>query len=202
MTRVAFRQSPCAGFRCNRRGSRDSAVGNYTKTPCLTSTSSRRVKPHRSVQFHEPEFSVILQVVDLRRKSRRVWQPKLQVENSFVSPRYKELFFSGKTASPIHQVRFNQPFVKIESRRRSNLTRLTSQYNIILNAAESVDALKISPPGQSCPQESGRDSRSASCVQSGPSVSCLRQSHEFLRSNADEAQETTRSFFDYSPTPW
>jgi hypothetical protein len=35
------------------------AVGDYTKTPCLTSTSSPQIKPHRSVQFPEPETSVI-----------------------------------------------------------------------------------------------------------------------------------------------
>ena len=179
-----------------------SAVGEYTQTPCLTSTSSRQVKPHCSVQFPEPEFSVILQLADLRRKSRRVWRPKKPVENFFVPPPEKELFFSGKSASPNHQVQFYRPFVEIESLRGPNSMRLTSKYNIIPHVAESVDALKISPPGQSCPQESRRGSRSASCVQSGPSVCCLRRSHAFVRSNTDaKAQETTRSFFDCSPTP-
>jgi hypothetical protein len=103
----------------NRAGS---AVGDYTKTPCLTSTSSPQVKPHRSVQFPEPDISVILQLADLRRKSRRVWQPKKPVENFFVLPRRKELFFSRKMASPNHQVRFDQPFVEIESLPRSNPT--------------------------------------------------------------------------------
>jgi hypothetical protein len=90
-----------------------SAVGDYTKIPCLTSTSSPQVKPHRSVQFPEPEISVILQLADLRRKSRRVWQPKKSVENFFALLPGKELFFPGKNASPNHQVRFDQPFVEI-----------------------------------------------------------------------------------------
>jgi hypothetical protein len=89
------------------------AVGDYTKTRCLASTSSPQVKPHRSVQFPEPEISVILQLADLRRKSRRVWQPKKSVENFFALLPGKELFFPGKNASPNHQVRFDQPFVEI-----------------------------------------------------------------------------------------
>jgi hypothetical protein len=189
----------CGVIVADRAGS---PVGDCTKTPCLTSTSSRQVKPHRSVRFPEPEFPVVLQLVDLRRKSRRVWQPKKPVENFFVLAPEKELFFSGKIASPNHQVRFDSPFVEIESLRRSNSTRLKSNYNIIAYVMESVDTLKISPPGQSCPQESRWESRSASCVQSGPSVSCVRRPNAFIRSNTDaEAQETTSSFFDCSSTP-
>jgi hypothetical protein len=179
-----------------------SAARHHTKTPCPTSTSSRQVKPHRSVQFPQPEIPVLLQLADLRCKSRRVWQPKKPVENFFVLPPDKDLFFSGKSAFPNHQVRFDQPFVEIESLRRSNSMRLTSNYNIIPRALESVHALKISPPGQSCPQESRRGSRSASCVQSSPSVSCLRRRYTFVRSNTDaKTQETARSCFDCSPTP-
>lgn len=179
-----------------------SPVGSYTKTRCLTSTSSRQVKAHSSVRFPEPELSVTLQLIDLRRKSRRAWRPNKPVENFLVLSPEKELFFAGNSASPNHYMQFDQPFVDIESLRRSNPTRFTSNYNIRLYVMESVDALKISPPGQSCPQESRRDSRSTSYVQSGPSVSCLRRPQAFLRSNTDaEAQETTRSFFDCSPTP-
>ena len=194
--------SPRGTVRCDHHGSRrlDGRRLHQDSLPDIDIFSSSQA--HRSVQFPKPEISVILQLADLRRKSRRAWQPKKPVENFFVLPPEKELFFAGKSASPNHQVRFDQSFVEIESVRKSNPTRLTSHYNIILHVMESVDALKISPPGQSCPQESRRDSRSTSCVQSGPSVSCLRRPHAFLRSNTDaEAQETTRSFFDCSPTP-
>jgi hypothetical protein len=99
-----------------------SAAGDYTKTPCPASTSSTQVKPHCSVQFSDPEISVIFQLADLRRKSRRVWQAKKPAENFFVLSPGKKLFFSGKIASPNHQVRFDQPFVEIEFLRRSNST--------------------------------------------------------------------------------
>jgi hypothetical protein len=123
MTRAApcgYHLAPVSGvIVADRAGS---AVGNYSKTSCVASTSSPQVKPYRSVQFPEPKSPVILQLADLRRKSRQVWQPTKPVENFFVLPPGKELFFSGKSACPNHQVRFDQPFVEIEFLCRSNST--------------------------------------------------------------------------------